>query len=262
MISIIVPYWNSEQWIGRCVRSLKTNEGAFQFIMVNDHSDDDGERIARDAASGDDRFLFIDSRNMRGPGGARNTGIDAADGEWITFIDADDEMLPDAFRIYADVIRQAEANIHQLNHLRYYTAIGKTALKYWNQGGWYSIQEPPVLWCGVWNKIFKAEFLQDIRFDESMTYGEDGMFVLECLARDGRIHHGSKHMVAVLHRFDNRQSLSHSKTVEDLIHQVHRYERFMQRQTDPELKLLVCHEIAMIWEKMMTRIVADDPEKK
>lgn len=260
MISVIVPYWNSEQWIGRCVRSMKTNDGDFQFIMVNDHSDDKGEQVARDAAAGDERFLFIDNRNMRGPSGARNAGIEVAAGEWITFIDADDEMLPDAYRVYADEIRQAEANIHQLNHLRYYTATGKTRMKYGNDGGWYKIKEPPELWCGVWNKIFRAEFLQEIRFDESLSYGEDGMFVLECLARDGRIHHGSRHMVAVLHRFDNKQSLSHIKTVDDLILQAHRYEKFMLRQTDPEIKLMVCREIAKIWEKMMTRLL--DPEKK
>lgn len=255
MISVIVPYWNSREWIGRCVRSLKSNAGDFQFVLVNDHSDDDGEQVARKQAKSDDRFLFVSSRNMRGPSGARNAGIDAADGEWITFIDADDEMLPNAFRIYADEIGRADANIHQLNHLRYYTAIGKTALKYWNEGGWYGIDQPPLMWFGVWNKIFRAEFLKDVRFDESMVYGEDGMFVLECLAKDGRIHHGSKHMVAVMHRFDNRQSLSRVKTLDDIVMQARRYERFMMRQKDPGLQLMVCNEISRIWETKMIRYV-------
>lgn len=261
MISVIVPYWNSERWIGRCVRSMKTNDGDFQFIMVNDHSSDDGEAVARSAAAGDDRFIFIDNHNMRGPSGARNTGIENAAGEWITFIDADDEMLPDAFRIYADKIRMADADMHQLNHLRYYTATGKTRMKFCNEGGWYSVKNPPELWCGVWNKIFRTEFLKDVRFDENMTYGEDGMFVLECLARNGRIHHGSKHMVAVLHRFDNKQSLSRIKTVDDLILQAHRYEKFMLRQTDLDIRILVCREIATIWEKCIKKLI-DDPGKK
>lgn len=260
MISIIVPYWNSEQWIGRCVRSLKTNEGAFQFIMVNDSSTDDGEQIARAEAEGDSRFLFIENQHMRGPSGARNTGIEYAEGEWISFLDADDEMLPDAFRVYMDVISQDDANIYQLNHLRYYTAIGKTVLKYWNTGGWYGLENPPQLWCGVWNKIFRAELLKDVRFDESMTYGEDGMFVLECLARDPRIRHGSKHMVAVLHRFDNKESLSHVKTTKDLIKQVHQYERFMQKQKQPAMKRFICQEISRMWSsKTFERAFA--PEK-
>ena len=260
MISVIVPYWNSEKWIGRCVRSMKTNDGDFEFILVNDHSDDRGEAVARSEAAGDERFRFIESRHMRGPSGARNAGLDEARGEWITFIDADDEMLPDAFRVYADVIRQKDANIHQLNHLRYYAKTGRIGMKYANDAGVYRVQDPPELWCGVWNKIIRAEFLKEIRFDESMIYGEDGMFVLECLARDGRIHHGSRHMVAVLHRLENMESLSHMKTLDDMIDQAHRYERFMLRQNDPEIRLLVCREIAKIWEsKSMKRLVA--PEK-
>ena len=247
MISVIVPYWNSQDWIGRCVRSMKTNEGDFEFVLVNDHSSDDGEAVARAEAQGDERFLFIDNHNMRGPSGARNTGIEAAAGEWITFIDADDEMLPDAFRVYMDAISQADANIYQLNHLRYYTAINKLVLKYWNNGGWYSIENMPQIWFGVWNKIFAADLLKSVRFDESMTYGEDGMFVLECLAKDKRIHHASKHMTTVMHRFDNKQSLSHVKTTKDLIKQVHQYEKFMQRQKDPDLKWFMCQELARLW---------------
>ena len=260
MISVIVPYWNSEEWIGRCVRSLRTNEGDFEFILVNDSSDDDGEDVARSEAKGDRRFRFVDNHRMRGPSGARNTGIDEAKGEWITFIDADDEMLPDAFRVYMDVLSQAEANIYQMNHIRYYTAIGKAALKYWNSVGWYGLEDPPQIWFGVWNKIFRAEFLKDVRFDESMTYGEDGMFVLECLARDPRIWHGSKHMTTVMHRFDNRESLSHVKTTKDMLKQIHQYEKFMLRQKDPTMRRFLCQELARLWSsKKFERAFA--PEK-
>lgn len=248
MISVIVPYWNAAKWIGRCVDSLK-QPGDFEFILVNDKSKDDGEQIAREHAGDDERFVFVDNKHKKGVSGARNTGIETASGEWITFLDADDEMLPDAFRIYTDVISQADANIHQLNHLRYYTAIGKTALKYWNQGGWYGLDNLPQIWFGVWNKIFRAEFLKDVRFNESMTYGEDGMFVLECLAKDPRIHHGSKHMLAVIHRFDNKESLSHVKTDKDIIKQIHAYEKFMQKQDD-ELKAVVCQELQKLWVRV------------
>ena len=247
MISVITPYWNAAAWIGRCVRSLKENVGDFEFILVNDSSDDDSEKIARNEAAGDDRFVFVNNQNMRGPSGARNTGIEVAAGEWITFLDADDEMLPNAFRIYSETIGQAEANIYQLNHLRYYTAKGICAFKYWNRGGWYGLDNMPQIWFGVWNKIFKAEFLKEVRFNESMTYGEDGMFVLECLARDPRIWHAGKHMTAVVHRFDNKQSLSHVKTGKDLIKQVHTYEKFMLKQKDPTLRKFVREEIARLW---------------
>lgn len=253
MISVIVPYWNSEQWIGRCVRSMKINEGDFQFILVNDHSSDDGEQIARDAAAGDDRFLFIDNKNMRGPSGARNTGIENAAGEWITFLDADDEMLPDAFRIYEETVGRAEANVYQMNHLRYYPSISKVVFKYWNYGGWYGLENMPQIWFGIWNKIFRAEFLKDVRFDESMTYGEDGMFILTCMAKDPRIFHAGKNMTAVMHRFDNSESLSHVKTQKDIIKQVHQYEKFMLKQKDPALRLFICEELARLWSSKSIR---------
>lgn len=260
MISVIVPYWNSEGWIGRAVRSMKTNDGDFEFIFVNDHSSDNGEQVARAEAEGDDRFRFVNNVNMRGPSGARNTGIEAATGEWITFIDADDEMLPDAFRIYMDAISQADASMIQFNHLRHYSAIGKTALKYWNYGGWYDLTNMPQIWFSVWNKLYKAELLEDVRFDESMTYGEDGMFVLQCLAKEPRIYHAGKHMVAVMHRFDNRASLSKVKTPKDLIKQAHQYERFMMKQKDPDMKLFICDELARLWSgKTFKRAFA--PEK-
>ena len=78
MISVITPYWNAATWIGRCVRSMKENVGDFEFIFVNDSSDDDSEKIARTEAAGDDRFVFVNNQNMRGPSGARNAGIEAA----------------------------------------------------------------------------------------------------------------------------------------------------------------------------------------
>lgn len=247
MISVITPYWNSAGWIGRCVKSLKKNKGDFEFIFVNDSSDDDGEEIARREAAKDDRFVFVNNKSRRGPSGARNTGIEAARGEWITFLDADDEMLPGAFKTFTTVISQADANIHQLNHLRYYAAKKLTALKYWNNAGWYGLENPPELWFGVWNKIYKADFIKDIRFDENMFYGEDGMFNLECLARDDRIHHGEKHATTVKHRFENKQSLSKVKTTSDMIKQVHQYEKFMLKQKDPKLRRFLCKELARLW---------------
>ena len=247
MISVIVPFWNSEKWICRCIKSLKLQRGDFEFILINDSSDDKGEEIARELISDDGRFRLLENKNRRGPSGARNTGIESARGEWITFLDADDEMLPGAYDTFRMVIESAEANIHQLNHLRYYTATDRIALKYWNAGGWYGLSNPAQLWCGVWNKIFRADFIKDIRFDESMFYGEDGMFVLECLKKDPRIHHGEKRQTTVKHRFDNKESLSHVKTGKDLMKQVHTYEKFLQKQTDPELRKFVIKEIAKLW---------------
>jgi len=257
MISVIVPYWNSAKWICRCVSSLKLNRGDFEFILVNDHSEDDGEAIAREAAAGDERFLFIDNENRRGPSGARNTGLDVATGDWITFLDADDMMNKDAFRIFTDAIEAAgDYNIIQFNHYRYYSKIRKTALKYTNCAGDYGLSRMPVLWCVVWNKIYRAELVKDIRFDESMFFGEDEMFNVSCLAKDGRIRCAKG--VSVTHILENKESLSHSKTEREILKLDRTLVDAIKRSRDPELRRMICVRLAHHWSHLFQDILTGE----
>lgn len=248
MISVIVPYWNSEEWIERCCESLTVQSGDLEFILVNDHSTDKGKAVARKAAGKDKRFIFTDNKRSPGVSGARNTGLDLAKGEWITFLDADDELLPDAYQTFMTVIEEdPRAKIHQLNHMRYYPTIDKMTLKYTNEEGRFDVNDLPLMWFGVWNKLFRADFVKDIRYDETLQYGEDGLFVLECFAKGEYIHHGRKRETAVKHNFINMKSLSRSKDAEGLLKQVHAYEAFMLRQTDTDVRVMVCEELSRLW---------------
>ena len=247
MISVIVPYKDAEQWIGRCCESLARQDGDFEFIIVNDGSEDGGPEIVRSYAKMDNRFRQMDNRRGPGVSGARNTGMDAAAGEYITFLDADDEMLPDAYRILTSVLKQP-ANMYQFNHMRWIAKKNRDVPKYQNQRGIYTSAKLPEAWYGVWNKLFRAEFLQDIRFDERTQFGEDGLFVLECLAKGDQIRHADYKLRVCKHNLENRKSLSHQKTGADLIKQVHLYEEFMLRQTNPQLRVRVCQEIGILWQ--------------
>ena len=247
--SVIIPYWNAENWLGRCCESIQRQDGDFEVLLVNDGSTDCGKAIAEDYAEADSRFTALDNERAKGVSGARNTGIDWAVGDWITFLDADDELLENAFKIF-DLAVKKDADICQMNHLRYYTAIEKQTLKYANKPGWYDITNLPQHWFAVWNKLYRKEFLEDVRFDEGLQYGEDGLFVLACLAKGGRIWHMAKDLTTVRHRFDNPFSLSKSKSGPDLLHQVHTYEQFMLDQTDPVVRLTVCQEISRLWSSV------------
>ena len=247
MISVIIPYKNAARWIGRCVDSLRAQRGEARFIFVDDNSTDDGGLIAISRALGDERFIFLINERSPGVSGARNTGMDAADGAWITFLDADDEMLPDAIDIMTRAARRYDAEIFQFNHRRFYTKINKEVVKYTNPAGVYTIDTLPRVWFGVWNKLYKAALVEDLRFVEGLQYGEDGLFNLACLARARRLRHQGLEETTVRHRFDNRQSLSKSKTARDLIQQVHAYEDFMLRQEAPAVRLVVCEELARLW---------------
>lgn len=251
MISVIIPFKDSAAWLRRCLNSLITQQGDFEFIFVNDGSNDDGQLAIYDYQKIDDRIRLVDNFNGPGVSGARNTGIELSAGEYITFLDADDELLPEAYKTFMSVLT-VDANIYQFNHLRYYTKTDKLALKYTNDGGFFTLPKLPVHWFGVWNKLFNAGFIKDndIRFDESLQYGEDGLFILECLKADGRIYHAAKSRTTVKHRFDNKESLSKIKTLPDIIKHVRKYEEILLTDADPKLKRAICIELARLYMEL------------
>ena len=135
----------------------------------------------------------------------------------------------------------------QFNHYRYYEEINKTVLKYTNEAGVYKLNALPKMWFGVWNKLFRDEFIKDIRFDERLQYGEDGLFILECLSKGAYIYHADKQAVAVVHSFVNSESLSKVKTADDLLKQIRVYEEFMLNQERPEMRVAMCKELSRLW---------------
>jgi glycosyltransferase involved in cell wall biosynthesis len=130
MISVIVPFKDAEPWIKRCADSLHDNAGDFEFIFIDDHSVDSSKDIV--AGYDDDRFVVVDNRHRPGVSGARNTGIDVARGSWITFLDADDVMLPNAAKKFNKMLK-TKSDIHQSNHSRRYRTSGRTVTKYKNK---------------------------------------------------------------------------------------------------------------------------------
>ena len=259
-IAVIVPFWNAEQWLDRCCKSLSDNNGKFRFIMVDDHSTDKGYLVVRDWCEKDDRFVLLTNQRTKGVSGARNTGIDYAvqSDDWITFLDADDEMLPDAWLTFCKVIKaDPRANIHQLNHMRYYTRIDKMVNKYSNEGGIYRFGKMPVCWFYVWNKLIRSSWLGDIRFQEGLNYGEDGLFTLDCMFKDNYVHCGDWRLTTTKHRFDNLESLSRVKKPDDLRQQIDAYVARFDKQTDKTILIELACTISSLWaDAMVNRLKA------
>ena len=246
MISVIIAYRDAAESIERCAGSLTSQTGDFEFIFINDNSEDDGEE--RLSKYKDDRFVLEHNKHKAGVSGARNTGLDIASGEWITFLDADDEFLPDAYKKFCDEIqREPDADVHQFNHKRYYAKIHKTVTKYKNKAGRYEMPNPPETWFGVWNKLFRAEFIKDIRFDESLQYGEDGLFVLECFGKGAYIQCAEYSSTVVLHKFVNANSLSRRKTTASVLKQTRKYMEFLKAHKDPALRWFLCEELSRLF---------------
>lgn len=103
MISVIIPLYNKEQIIAKCLRSVLSQDyDDFEVIIVNDGSTDRSVEIVKGVD--DSRIRLIEQENG-GPSKARNTGVKNATGEWIVFLDADDEFLPGALRNFNALIQ-------------------------------------------------------------------------------------------------------------------------------------------------------------
>ena len=257
-ITVIVPYRNASKHLARCLKSLVQQEGDLQVITVNDNGNYDTEdyQIAQRAELLCPlRFLSLSNERAPGVSGARNTGLIYANGDWITFLDADDTWLPDAMDQINKAIASAPADtdIIQLNHLRHYVEIGKTALRYDNQGGTYMPQGMPKQWFAVWNKLYNARHLIEeisLEFKEGLQFGEDELFNLQALdlANGHKIHHADHDTIALKRYFDNKQSLSRTRTREDLISHIRATEDALFTIRNSEVRDLARRTIAEHWQ--------------
>ena len=104
MISVIIPLYNKEPIIERSLQSVLSQDyDDFEVVVVNDGSTDRSADIVR--SINDPRIRLIEQENG-GPSKARNTGVKNAKGEWILFLDADDEMLPGALEFLSKKIQK------------------------------------------------------------------------------------------------------------------------------------------------------------
>lgn len=256
-ISVIIPFRNAEAHLGRCINSCKKARGDFEFILIDDNhlyddnSPDDSE-LASKTASEDSRFKYTYTEPFEGVSAARNDGIDRATGEWLTFLDADDELLEVAHHQMEQAIAKAENHpIIQLNHLRYYAEIDKLTRKYKNPEGIYTLDNMPQCWCMVWNKVIKTDWLKknNIRFELGLQYGEDELFNLELMRKHPAIYHAEAHRTAVKRHFDNKQSLNHIRGKDELFAQSDALEAFLYELGDDEraMKQFVINLIAEHW---------------
>lgn len=177
------------------------------------------ERCTESIPRGFEQIISVDF-NHEGVSNMRNEGLDEMlqrGVDYITFLDADDTMQPDAYdQICAAIEEEPEEQIIQLNHYRQRPNEAHYC-RFYNRRGTYELNNLPQLWVVVWNKVYKAELLENIRFVPGLDHGEDEVFNLECLAKARRIYCSDR--IHMTHHFDNPNSLSKTIKPEDLINE-------------------------------------------
>lgn len=227
-ISVIVPYYEAEKWIRRCCESLHSNKGEFEFIFVNDLSLDNSESIVKEFAEVDDRFFMYDNKYSKGTSGARNTGLDYASGEWVTFLDADDHYSENAYNKFRTAIRDTDLPMIQLNHKM--EKDGNIRPRLYNLQDEYHLDRLPKLWPSVCIKLFRKDLIEDLRFLENLRHGEDEIFTLNCLLKTRRLYVAG--ISVLIYHKDNPNSLSSRTTVQDLLGEQRALCDFLEQNQD------------------------------
>lgn len=196
-VSVIVPVYNGEKYVEKCInRLLEEKEYVCEIVVVNDGSKDRTKEILEGYKN--EKKVVVVSQENKGVSAARNSGINACSGDWIVFCDVDDQIKAGYFadiakeienRPDADVICYARAKVGKGDtNINEELFDKREAFQMVLEQSEYQYASDYLLMM-VWSKVFKRDFLeqQRITFDEKISFGEDMLFMLECVFRSNRI---------------------------------------------------------------------------
>lgn len=187
-ISVIIPVYNAEKYLSRCIDSILNQSFTdFELLLVNDGSDDHSGEICDDYAKKYSRVKVFHKENG-GVSSARNLGLINACGEWITFVDADDYLIVDGLQRYINEINEnVDLIIYGYNicnesgYLKFSTTVyPKNDLIQKDDG--VKIMFKNSYYNGyLFNKLFRRSIIEDnkIFFNEDVYYNEDRLFCVE-----------------------------------------------------------------------------------
>ncbi|MBQ9832145.1 MAG: glycosyltransferase family 2 protein [Clostridia bacterium] len=179
MISVIVPVYNGEKTIENTLKSiLAQTYKDIEVIAINDGSTDGTIDVLEAFSKQDDRLKIVNKQNG-GVSSARNAGLKIVNGEYITFVDADDATEADMYELLINAIEKYDADIAHCGYKR----IENGEEMFSNTSGKVYVQScDEALACliegrlfagGIWNKLYKKNLFDGVRFDETIKINED-----------------------------------------------------------------------------------------
>lgn len=175
LITVIVPVYNREKYLKRCIESILSQEQVkIEIILVDDGSKDDSPRICDDYKARFDNIIVIHQSN-KGLSAARNAGLDVAKGDYIFFVDSDDYIEKGALRKLLSKILENDADFAMGKYERFFED-GRSEYvnnipdnlrnRVLDKNELLSLMyiENSYLWCVAWGKLYKREVFDKVRF--------------------------------------------------------------------------------------------------
>ena len=196
-ISVIVPVYNVEQYLSRCINSILAQTFTdFELLLIDDGSTDNSGRICDECAKKDNRIRVFHKENG-GVSSARNLGLRKAIGEFICFCDSDDQMKDCYLQTLISIEEKTDADM-VVGSLSFYVVNTKRRLSFILKEKTYSRDELGLLLCDLrekgslgvpWNKLFKASIIKKyhVSFDITLDSYEDEVFNLEYLQHANKV---------------------------------------------------------------------------
>lgn len=197
-VSVIIPVYNAEKWIARCLNSLLNQTMVdYEIICIDDGSTDNSSTILKNYEISNSCIRVIQQQNQ-GASAARNKGLEVAEGEYIGFVDIDDWVESDYLELLYTTARQKSVDIAicgyyignnnspQLNHFyEGYLERDEALIEVLKQTGYQGF---------LWNKLFHRSLIYDtkIKFDETINVLEDLLFVCQCIQQTSAVYCDSK----------------------------------------------------------------------
>lgn len=184
-ISVIIPVYNCENYLVKCLDSLLAQSHQdFEAVLTDDGSTDASGKICDLYAQRDSRFKVLHTAN-KGVSYARQIGIENSSGKYISFIDSDDWVEPDMLKILYDSASFHNCDIVEFNFFSVCRNLDSPCIK-------HHISKSDALsdvvsnnWGVVWRYFLKRDFIvkNDIRFSIELKASEDYLFITECLCK-------------------------------------------------------------------------------
>lgn len=185
MISVIIPVYNAEKTLNRCIDSLLLQGTALELVFVNDASKDNSKELilsrAKDIETASMKYKIIDHEQNRGVAAARNTGLDNATGEYIYWVDSDDYLSENTLSRAMENIQKENLDIALLDF--YITfAENERAMRLpdvlSSQDAFEKMCKGVLKW-NLWLYIIRRSAIESrkLRFVEKQNMGEDLMFL-------------------------------------------------------------------------------------
>lgn len=183
--SIIIPVYNAEGTLRRCLDSLeKQTFSDYELLLINDGSTDGSDAICREYGGTYSCVRYFAKENG-GVSSARNLGLEQAEGEYILFVDSDDYVSEDYFAAIDQALTQSHPDLLLFG----YRNFGGLSTE-WDTGEFYEDAETGVaervasavrqyLFSSLWSKAFKRQIIErgNIRFADDLAIGEDLAFI-------------------------------------------------------------------------------------